>query len=197
MLSAAQRKARATLASRTAHAHRNPSDPEACSAIAEARVAYKLVSAEDYIRRLVDAAPPLTPEQRDRLAMLLRPIPRRAVTLMPPPSRTREIGPSLATRTDSNISTGIKTDPTVTQLIDHLEQMQHRVVQDALREAQRSYWLQRADAFRAAWPRQADWHGTEGMAGVRRRRERLRQIIAACEHKAEVAMWQDGGSDVA
>lgn len=26
----------------------------------------------DYIRRTVDAAPPLTPEQRDRLAVLLR-----------------------------------------------------------------------------------------------------------------------------
>ncbi len=29
--------------------------------------------AEDYIRRLVDTAPPLTDEQRDRLAILLRP----------------------------------------------------------------------------------------------------------------------------
>ncbi len=26
-----------------------------------------------YIRRVIDAAPPLTPEQRDRLAVLLRP----------------------------------------------------------------------------------------------------------------------------
>ncbi len=29
--------------------------------------------AEDYIKRLVDTAPPLTDEQRDRLAVLLRP----------------------------------------------------------------------------------------------------------------------------
>lgn len=28
---------------------------------------------EDYIKRTVDAAPPLSPEQRDRLALLLRP----------------------------------------------------------------------------------------------------------------------------
>lgn len=28
--------------------------------------------AEDYIRQLVDSAPPLTDEQRDRLALLLR-----------------------------------------------------------------------------------------------------------------------------
>lgn len=30
-------------------------------------------STADYIKKLVDSAPPLTPEQRDRLAVLLRP----------------------------------------------------------------------------------------------------------------------------
>jgi hypothetical protein len=30
-------------------------------------------SADDYIKKLVDSAPPLTPEQRNRLAVLLRP----------------------------------------------------------------------------------------------------------------------------
>lgn len=29
--------------------------------------------AEDYLKRLIDTAPPLTAEQRDRLAVLLRP----------------------------------------------------------------------------------------------------------------------------
>jgi len=29
---------------------------------------------EDYITKVVAAAPPLTPEQRDRLALLLRPV---------------------------------------------------------------------------------------------------------------------------
>jgi hypothetical protein len=38
----------------------------------KARVAYKEATAAEYIRRLVDEAPPLTPEQRDRLAVLLR-----------------------------------------------------------------------------------------------------------------------------
>lgn len=97
----------------------------------------------------------------------------------------------MGTRAASNISTGIKTDPSVAELIDHLTQVSHRVVQDALREAQRSYWLSRADDFRAALPRQTDWHGPEGFAGVRRRRERLDAIIAACEVKAEICMWQD------
>jgi hypothetical protein len=35
--------------------------------------AVKAVRAEDYIRRLVDSAPPLTAEQRDRLATILKP----------------------------------------------------------------------------------------------------------------------------
>ncbi len=30
-------------------------------------------STDDYIKKLVDSAPPLTPEQRNRLAVLLRP----------------------------------------------------------------------------------------------------------------------------
>jgi hypothetical protein len=45
---------------------------------------------EDYVRRNVDAAPPLTPEQRDRLAVLLRPPglrdPRYSVRHAPTPS---------------------------------------------------------------------------------------------------------------
>lgn len=34
---------------------------------------YAAAKLEDYIRRTVDTAPPLTPAQRDRLALLLRP----------------------------------------------------------------------------------------------------------------------------
>ena len=37
------------------------------------RQALKAACAEDYTRKLVDDAPPLTAEQRDRLAVLLRP----------------------------------------------------------------------------------------------------------------------------
>lgn len=33
--------------------------------------------ADDYVRRLVDTMPPLTEQQRERLALLLRPDPRR------------------------------------------------------------------------------------------------------------------------
>ena len=85
--------------------------------------------------------------------------------------------------------------PDVRQLVEHLEQMQHRVVQDAVSEARASYWHSRAAAFRAALPRQDEWHGSEGLASVRARRARLVAIIAACEHAAEVALWQDGETD--
>jgi hypothetical protein len=48
--------------------HRGPADP----ATVEARRELKATVAEDYIRELVDQAPPLTPAQRDKLASLLR-----------------------------------------------------------------------------------------------------------------------------
>jgi hypothetical protein len=46
---------------------RNPDDPELIGARRDLRAA----RAEDYIKKLVDAAPPLTSEQKDRLALLL------------------------------------------------------------------------------------------------------------------------------
>lgn len=47
---------------------RPPDDPD----LADARRALKTERLADYIRRVVDEAPPLTNEQRDRLAILLR-----------------------------------------------------------------------------------------------------------------------------
>jgi hypothetical protein len=47
---------------------RNPDDPDLLAAKRDLRAA----RAEDYIRELAAAAPPLTAEQRDRLALLLR-----------------------------------------------------------------------------------------------------------------------------
>lgn len=43
------------------------SDGSACIDLAAA------IHLKEYVRRTVDLAPPLTPEQRDRLALLLRP----------------------------------------------------------------------------------------------------------------------------
>lgn len=47
---------------------RTPDDPD----LLDARRNLRAAKLEDYIRRTVDAAPPLTPGQRDQLAALLR-----------------------------------------------------------------------------------------------------------------------------
>jgi hypothetical protein len=46
------------------------------------------VNLEDYIKRTVDAAPPLTPEQRDRIADLLSRPPRTLADLPAPDEQT-------------------------------------------------------------------------------------------------------------
>ncbi len=48
---------------------RSADDPDLLAARRNLRAA----RAEEYVRQLVEAAPPLTAEQRDRLAVLLRP----------------------------------------------------------------------------------------------------------------------------
>lgn len=48
-----------------------------------------MIGLEDYIRRTVDAAPPLTPEQRDRLAILLRGQPPRRTPETPSAAEIR------------------------------------------------------------------------------------------------------------
>lgn len=52
-------------------AHAIKRDPDADTTDLRRRL--KAERLEEYIQRTVDAAPPLTPEQRDRLALLLRP----------------------------------------------------------------------------------------------------------------------------
>ncbi len=61
------RRSRARLAATVRH------HSDDVAAVTAARQEHKATAAERYIRRLVDEAPPLTAEQRDRLALLLRP----------------------------------------------------------------------------------------------------------------------------
>ncbi len=72
MLTKESLRARAQLASKSAKAARLPDDAETAQAVEEARRNYRFVAASDYVRRLVDAAPPLTDAQRDQLALQLR-----------------------------------------------------------------------------------------------------------------------------
>ena len=60
-----QERARVASLSRS----RTPDDPD----LIAARRNLRTERLADYIKRTVDAAPPLTAEQRDRLALLLRP----------------------------------------------------------------------------------------------------------------------------
>jgi hypothetical protein len=71
MLTKQQRIARAHLATKTAKARRQPDDPEIAQQVVEARREFKAVSAEEYIRRIVEEAPPLSGEQLQRLRGLL------------------------------------------------------------------------------------------------------------------------------
>ena len=71
-ISPTTRRARARLAQATAERNKQPHDPVLTAEVDQRRREYRYLSAQDYIRQLVDAAPPLTPQQRDRLALLLR-----------------------------------------------------------------------------------------------------------------------------
>lgn len=71
MLSEQSLRSRARMASAAARVARRPEDPEALAAAQDARRDYFAVALEDYIKRTVDAAPPLTEEQRARIAALL------------------------------------------------------------------------------------------------------------------------------
>ena len=62
---------RAAIARAARRAKRTASDEDR-EAERRARADYAAAKLEEHIRRVVDAAPPLTAEQRDRLALLLR-----------------------------------------------------------------------------------------------------------------------------
>lgn len=72
MLTSTSRQARARLGSISATARRRPDDADAAHAVQVARREYAAESLADHIRKVVAEAPPLTPEQRDRLTVLLR-----------------------------------------------------------------------------------------------------------------------------
>ncbi len=69
--SPARLKARARVARLAQEAKRHP-DVASEEAVENARRDYRAATLEDHICKVVDASPPLTPEQRDELAMLLQ-----------------------------------------------------------------------------------------------------------------------------
>lgn len=67
---AERRQARARLANAAARAKK---DPAAQAEVDTARQEYRYTAAQEYVRELVDTFPPLSDQQRDGLALLLRP----------------------------------------------------------------------------------------------------------------------------
>ncbi len=68
MLTEERRRVRAKLANASARA---TTDPQAAAEVENLRRQYRFLGAEDYIKKLVAEAPPLSETQRDRLALLL------------------------------------------------------------------------------------------------------------------------------
>ncbi len=63
---------RAEIARAERERKRRPDDLSAAARVNELRTAYKARQIAEAICKVVDASPPLSPEQRDRLALLLR-----------------------------------------------------------------------------------------------------------------------------
>jgi len=67
-MKAEQRSAQARAAAMKRHAPDSPDSP----VTARLQTEFRAQRLAEHIKKIVDAAPPLTPEQRDRLALLLR-----------------------------------------------------------------------------------------------------------------------------
>jgi hypothetical protein len=77
-----------------------------------------------------------------------------------------------------------------------VEHFRERVLQDALTEATRSYWLQRAETFEAAKPRLGEYHGAATNKDLRDAWRRCDRIARACRARAEVSLLDDLGPEI-
>lgn len=76
-------------------------------------------------------------------------------------------------------------------LADHVDHFRYRVLQDALNEATRSYWLRRAETFEQAKPRLGEFHGQATKAELSARWRSLDEMAKACRNRAALALIQD------
>jgi hypothetical protein len=82
-------------------------------------------------------------------------------------------------------------------VLGHVENLQRRVLQDAMTEATAVYWRRRAEQWRLALPWPGDYLGTESTPLTRAaRRRRVEAIVAACEAKALVIERYGLGADI-
>lgn len=75
---------------------------------------------------------------------------------------------------------------TLADTITHLDHFQHRVVQDALKDAHPGYWLHRARIFENARPRPDDYTGNATPEDIAALDQRLAESAAACRARAQV-----------
>ena len=75
---------------------------------------------------------------------------------------------------------------TLANTITHLDHFQHRVVQDALKDAHPGYWLHRARIFEAARPRPGDYTGRATREDIAAIDQRCRESADACRARAAV-----------
>ena len=78
--------------------------------------------------------------------------------------------------------------PTPDALDAHLAQFQKRVIQDAMQQASRVYWLHRAEQFEWAKPRLDDHHGQVARADLSAAWNRCDAAARACRAKADMAL---------
>lgn len=67
-----RRKVRGKYARTVGLANARPDDPTIAAEVDQLRAEYRFLSAADYIKQLVDTAPPLSADQKSELALLLR-----------------------------------------------------------------------------------------------------------------------------
>lgn len=73
---------------------------------------------------------------------------------------------------------------------EYLDHFQRRVLQDALAEATKAYWLRRAQDFEAAKPVEPP-EGFRDPEQARKQWKRCHAAAEACRHAAELAPFQD------
>ena len=70
-------------------------------------------------------------------------------------------------------------------LVQHIDHMQRRVLQDCIIEQTRRYWIKRAEQFEAARPKHGDFTGRMTREELSAQWCRLTTIANACRSKAE------------
>jgi hypothetical protein len=73
-------------------------------------------------------------------------------------------------------------------LVEHVDHWQHRVVAEAIRDAESWQWLRRAAEWETAAPKPTDYHGGATREELSAAWRRCMETAAACRARAEVSL---------